>query len=64
MVDGSDLHCAGTELVDLAPGGDPAPHETCFVVDTAEIGDQATIGLRLGFWGDTYWVQAPITGAS
>lgn len=64
VVDGSDLHCAGTDSVELAPGGDPAPHETCFVVDTAEIGDQATIGLGLGFWSDTYWVQAPVTGAS
>lgn len=51
VVDGSDLHCAGAESVELAPGGDSSPHETCFVVDTAEIGDQAMIGLGLGFWG-------------
>lgn len=64
VVDGSDLHCAGSETVELAPGGDPQPHETCFVVDTAEIGDQAMIGLGLGFWGEAYWVQVPVTGAS
>lgn len=62
LVDGSALHCGGDDMIDLAPGGDPQPHETCFVVDTAEIGDQALIGLSAGMFTDPYWVQVPITG--
>ena len=62
LVDGSGLHCAGDEMIELAPGGDPQTHETCFVVDTAEIGDQALIGLSAGMFTDHYWVQVPITG--
>lgn len=60
VVDGSDMHCVGSASVELAPGGDAAAHETCFVVDTAEIGDQALVGLAVGF-DDAYWVQVPIT---
>ena len=62
VVDGSSLHCAGDDMIELAPGGDPQPHETCFVVDVAEIGDRALIGLSDGMFTDTYWVEAPIGG--
>lgn len=62
VVDGSGLHCVGDEMIELAPGGEPQPHETCFVVDVAEIGDQALVGLSAGFASDTYWVEVPIGG--
>ena len=62
LVDGNALHCPGEETIDLAPGSDPVPHETCFVVDTAEISSPALLGLKVGIISDDYWVQVPITG--
>ncbi len=63
VVSGSGLHCVGAETVSLAPGG-TAPHETCFVVDIDQIGDEAQVGLSVGFgWGDPYWVLVPVNGS-
>lgn len=61
VIDGSELHCSGAEMVELAPGG-TARHETCFVVDVDQIGPEAQVGLAEGWWADRYWVIVPVTG--
>lgn len=61
VVGGSDLHCVGDDSIDLAPGG-TALHETCFVVDVAQVGSQVQIGLTAGFFADPYWVLMPGPG--